>query len=255
MFRIYLLALALPASRCADAQTAAEAKPTALHAQIDAFLASGDTLDFFYESDSLTPYVFRKITLDTRPPNPSATLAMTFIADSFALLFVQTGPSWRLLDTVARDYSVSNLGDYWPQDFNGDSLNDLVIPTLASVYGYMRCKLYLNAGNGHFRLANPDFNLANPDYNPETGLLEDVEVGGVYGIYSEAVFRFEGLKLIPVRKVEQDTRGLDLRGNGLYIRLYDWADGDWKLIKKKRFNAGREEAFWERHRLIKRSAK
>jgi hypothetical protein len=171
--------------------------------------------------------------------------ALAGVEDSATRLFYDDGPGWKLLDRVTEESSLA-FGDdqapmipaYTVQDINFDGYPDLTAWISSNINGNQWTKLYVydsvrqrlqllsNTAEGSDIWDGPRFFRADS--------VRCERFSGVFGLQFESLYRWDGLRLLPVSKVELDFRSANpLTGKGARRRWYAGRGARWRLLRSR----------------------
>lgn len=191
--------------------------------------------------DSIRRHIYKEFT----GAYPPAKYQIEIIEDSTSCLKYWHDNQWQIIDTLSAFTAIFgdirnctiDFPNFAVQDFNEDGYQDIRCGLSTNVNGNSWGKLFLfNPMTRRVEIvpsAEGNQIWAAPSFNAKDKTIECVQVSGIYGLSYESTYKLEGMRAIPIRKIEEDFTGMGADGKGGIKRIYRGKSGFWKLVKER----------------------
>lgn len=117
-------------------------------------------------------------------------------------------------------------------DLNGDDIKDLLAQTMTDMYLNKWCEIYIvDLVTKEIQLIEDFSGISDPQFCQKNGLLFTNENCGNWNICYQESYKWDGLKLVPIERVEIDNTNYSTDKNkGAVFNRFVWEKNDWKKV-------------------------
>ena len=159
--------------------------------------------------------------------------------DSTYNIYENIGGEWKLWKSIhspiqflVPDNDKAIVPDIEVVDLNGDDIKDILVQSTTDMYLNKWCEMFIvDLVNKEIHLIDDFIGISDPKFCQKNGLLYTNENCGNWNICGQESYKWEGLNLIPLERVEIDNTNYNTDKNkGAVFNRCEWKNNEWKKI-------------------------